>query len=110
MGEIDADVMDMAKKIASLHGSAFMGHIDGQNVTVAARAGYGSWGHSADAYAKEHWRQYRLAAEIIVDTIKAATDQGDHFLRHFQKLAREHPAANTALATAKREWEMRRTA
>jgi hypothetical protein len=57
----------IAREIAQLHGSAM---IIG-NKTLAAMYGYGSWGYSPEKYANDHWREYRGAAERMLERIAA---------------------------------------
>lgn len=55
----------IAREIALFHGSAM---IVG-NQTLAATRGYGSWGHSPEKYADDHWREYIGAAEVMLARI-----------------------------------------
>lgn len=60
----------IAREIALFHGGAMiMG-----NETLAARYGYGSWGHSPERYANDHWREYIGAAEAMLARINHIGD------------------------------------
>jgi len=59
-------VEGLARKIAFWHGQ----RIVREGATVAAHAGYGSFGGSADKYAENHWREYTSAAEEILADLK----------------------------------------
>ena len=55
----------IAREIALYHGSAMI--VGGK--TLAATRGYGSWGHSPEKYADEHWREYIGAADVMLERI-----------------------------------------
>lgn len=55
----------IARAIAIAHGSQFVLHRDGQNLTRAALSGFGSWGHSADDYTEQRWHEYVGAARAV---------------------------------------------
>lgn len=59
-------VEQLAKKIAFWHGQKKV--VNGE--TLAARHGYGSWGHSPMGYAENHWKEYTSAAEIVLSDLK----------------------------------------
>lgn len=59
----------IAREIAMWHGS----HITGPTRTVAADRGYGSWGHSPEKYADNHWREYIGAAEAMLARINGVS-------------------------------------
>src|SRR5687768_8713464 len=54
------------------------------------------------------YSQYLKIAQAAAAAIGTAKAEGDHFLRYFEKLAREHPSASAALDTARREWEAKK--
>jgi|WetSurMetagenome_2_1015567.scaffolds.fasta_scaffold00090_47 hypothetical protein len=62
---VDAHTEKLARLIAHYHGSKM---IVG-NETLAARRGYGSFGHSSENYADNHWKEYVQAAEAVRDMI-----------------------------------------
>lgn len=65
----------IAREIAMYHGSAM---IKGSE-TLAATRGYGSWGHSPEKYADDHWREYRGAAEVMLARINGILKPGDDY-------------------------------
>lgn len=65
--KIPKHIESIARSIASAHGSHMVMNKDGQNLTVAALAGYGSWGHSSEKYAEAKWHQYVGAAWSVVE-------------------------------------------
>jgi len=60
----------IAREIALFHGGAIVANGE----TLAARHGYGSWGHSPEKYADAHWREYRGAAEAMLARINRIND------------------------------------
>lgn len=65
MKDEKAYIEKLARIIAHFHGSKIV--VDGE--TVAARRGYGSFGHSSDTYSNNHWREYIQAAEAVFNVI-----------------------------------------
>jgi hypothetical protein len=60
----------IARVIAHFHGSKMIVN----NETVAARRGYGSFGHSSEVYANNHWKEYEQAADAVLQLIKEELD------------------------------------
>jgi len=60
----------LARTIAFWHGAKLVTvTVDEGAQTVAARAGYGSWGHSPERYAADHWHEYVQAAQAMQERI-----------------------------------------
>jgi hypothetical protein len=70
------DIERIAKLIALYHGSKMVLRRDGETLTVAALAGYGSWGHSAEKYAEAKWQQYDGAAQAVIELMDREAVQG----------------------------------
>lgn len=75
MEEIPENIRKIAHDLAMWHGSKITLHRDGENLTVAAQHGYGSWGHSPTRYADNHWRAYTAAAEYVAEAILAERER-----------------------------------
>lgn len=60
----------IARALAFAHGAKIAYHQDGQSLTIAASRGYGSWGHSAERYAENHWREYTECAEATISILQ----------------------------------------
>jgi hypothetical protein len=77
----DKHLEKIARVIAHFHGSKIV--VDG--ATIAARRGYGSFGHSSESYANNHWKEYEQAAEAVremivgdcLDAMKALTGKNE---------------------------------
>lgn len=61
----------IAREIAFWHGATMVVG----NKTLAATRGYGSWGHSPEKYADDHWREYIAAAEAMLARINRIDDE-----------------------------------
>ena len=66
-----------AKEIAMWHGQKIVVvKLRGGAMTVAAMAGYGSWGHSPTEYARAHWRDYLSVADWHLRALAEAKSAG----------------------------------
>jgi hypothetical protein len=72
----EEEIARAAKEIASWHGQKIALVRQGEALTIAAMAGFGSWGDSPQRYADAHWRQYSSAAEWHLNAIRHARAQG----------------------------------
>jgi hypothetical protein len=64
----------LSRMFAAKHGSQFQMHRDGQTLTVAAVAGYGSWGNSPEKFADVRWREYKGIARFHYREIEKLKD------------------------------------
>lgn len=60
----------IARQIAYWHGQKMLYRHNGESHTVASKAGFGHWGHSADDYADGHWPEYVAAAEAVITELE----------------------------------------
>lgn len=44
----------VARSLAAVRGSAIIGRVHGETVTIASQHGYGLWAHSPEKYANNH--------------------------------------------------------
>lgn len=61
------DIEELARIIAHMHGAQMAMRRNGETLTVAAMAGYGSFGDSPGKFAVARWHEYVNAAKAAID-------------------------------------------